>query len=1275
MNLKQLLSCITTILLVTGIFPLQLFAASGAAITGDGSAGNPYMVMTLEQLNAVRNNLTSHYKLGADIDASETADWNGGEGFEPIGGNGNAASQFTGAFDGAGHVIRNLTVNRPMTDFVGLFGIVGSGGIVIDVGLVEGSVTGNNATGGLVGYGVAGSSISSSYTSVSVNGSVHVGGLAGRYDGAVSDSYVTGPVSGTAAVGGLAGNLEGAEVIRSYASGEVSASGGHAGGLAGISLGSTIIQSYAIGAVSGIDTAGGLVGMTDYGLIRQSYASGAVSGSSYAGGLVGSNNGALIEQSFWDQETTGQSIACGNNTDGYGVTCTPTGLTTDQALIQNSYSSWDFTNVWFMVDGSMRPFLRSEWSQMVTNTHQLQLMAMNPGANYKLARDIDFETVFTDNSRSDMWATRSGEGSGFAPVGSMSSPFAGEFDGSNHMIKNLMINRPGTDNVGLFGYLVSGSVVRNVGLEGGFISGKSSTGGLVGESYGGTIAQAYSSVDISGASNVGGVVGQNNIGGIVSQSFATGSITGQYFVGGLVGRNEKGTINDAFSTGPVSGSSEVGGLVGRNIGNIERVYAAGRVTATDGSVGGLVGRNFEPVISSRYNSQTSGHGDADKGTPRTTAEMKQQATFEPEWDFVHTWTIEEGKVYPALRGITGNIGRDVAPPTVASAVMDDGEPYRIIIHFDEEVRVTDADGLMIESDGVGKTIMNVEGDGTKTLIITVSDAFEQGRKVILSYDAHLGSIVDLAGNPMSSFADQMVNKLPVIGIAMKKADASDYEDGAWTNQSVTVIANVEAGAGEMAEFIYTLNGGSAQAYTNGTPIVFNDEGTSSITFQVTDRTGHTVSEELEVKIDRSPPLVVYHPSGSETPAASASPTVTANDTASGINASTLHYVWTTDTSPPASGWAPFTSGTSLAKSGVDGDWYLHIRVSDAAGNESVRVSDRFRLMSRTGSDGGNSGAGDGYQLPKGTYLVGMNGGTITFDGGQIFFPEGAIKRSLHVMINEIFDTMTLPISDGQRLVSRVIEFTKDQSGTFEKDISISIQFNVESIRYEDTEVYLSWFNEATGQWVALDNRKVDWEKGTVSGTTNHFTKFAVIAVTVEKGESAVHFTDIQGHWAEKSILKMAERGAVHGYADASFMPERQITRAEFTVILVQALDFTANDSKTFNDTANHWGRQAISSAYGYGVVHGYNDNTFGPDDLITREQMAMMIVNALQLEKVPSIRTFADQSKISKWAREAVATATENGIMTGYPDNTMRPQLHATRAEAVSIIWKSLEKK
>lgn len=1302
--MKRVLSILTTIILMIGTFPLQALADTDAAMQGDGSASYPYIVMTLEQLNSIRNDLTAQYRLGADIDASETIDWNGGNGFEPIGGNGDSASQFTGVFDGAGHIIRNLTVNRPATDLVGLFGIVGPGGIVRDVGLEGGSVTGKLNTGGLagrnlgevassfvtgsvsssegvvgglVGYSGIGSTVNASYASGAVDGPVYVGGLVGRNDGAIRESHASGTVSGIDIVGGLAGGNEGGQISQSYAAGTVNGSGNNAGGLVGYNLSGIVTRSYAIGDVNGQINVGGLAGNTDFGGISESYATGSVNGQVRAGGLIGQNNGGELTDSFWDRETTLQSSACGYNNEGYpGTTCTATALTVAEALTQSSYSAWDFTNVWFMIDGATRPFLRSEWSRTIGNAHQLQLMAMNVSADYTLARDIDFGAVLTDDSRSDMWATGSGIGAGFVPVGSdYHAPFTGKFDGANQAIKNLRINRPDADFVGLFGYLGSGGVVRNAGLEGGFISGRYSTGALVGESLGGTIAQAYSSVDVSGDSNVGGVVGQNNIGGIVRQSFATGRITGQFAVGGLTGRNEKGAINDAYSTGSVNGSSEVGGLVGRNVGSINRAYAVGRVTANGGSVGGLVGRNFEPVIASAYDSETSGHGDTGKGTPTMTAEMKRRATFESNWDFNTIWTIEEGRSYPTLRGAARSVGMDVAPPTVASAIIKREYGDRIFVTFDEEVRIADVSGVSIESDEIGQTIVNVEGDGTKTLTFIVADAFEQGAAVTLSYNAQLGSIVDLAGNSMRGLANLTVYKSPSLEIEMKKADGSAYRSDEWTNASVTVSVYAEAGASEIAALVYTLEGGPEQAYTNGTPIELSEEGIHTISFQAADRAGNTISDRLAVKIDMTAPAVDFDPTGNETASASAAVKTTVSDSGSRVDASSLKYAWTTDISPPAAGWISFANEAVLTKSGADGDWYLHIRAADMAGNEAFAVAGRFRLIQQRTESGTSPGTG-GYEeaaLPDNVYSIGVNGREVRFEGGRIVIPAGAMNRLFRLSINEIRDTSSLPLAGGQRLASKVIEFTKDQAGKFDRDVTVSLRFNAGSIRREDVEVSLCWLDEELGGWVPLDNRKVDWEKGEISGTMNHFTKFAVLAIPVEKEEPVIRFTDIQGHWAETFIMKMAEANAVGGYADDTFRPDRPITRAEFAAIWVRVLGLSDKKGKTFADTVNHWSEQAVSTAYAHGIVSGYDDRTFAPDEFITREQMAVMIVNALRSESVPARTNFADQSEISPWAKDAVITATESGILNGYPDNTMRPRLHATRAEAVSTIWRSLQ--
>jgi hypothetical protein len=218
----------------------------------------------------------------------------------------------------------------------------------------------------------------------------YLGGLVGwNLAGTVTQSYASGAVTGTGSfifAGGLIGVLDGGSVTQSYASGPVSGTS-DVGGLVGSNNSASITKSYAIGSVTGgaSSVVGGLVG-TNSGTINQTYASGAVIGgvSSSVGGLVGSNNGkGSVTASYWDTQTTGQQHSSGS-LDSFG-------LTTAKAMMQSSYVGWNFGNdggVWFMIDGQTRPFLRSEWSSTITNSHQLQLMAMQPSASYTLANDI-----------------------------------------------------------------------------------------------------------------------------------------------------------------------------------------------------------------------------------------------------------------------------------------------------------------------------------------------------------------------------------------------------------------------------------------------------------------------------------------------------------------------------------------------------------------------------------------------------------------------------------------------------------------------------------------------------------------------------------------------------------------------------------------------------------------------------------------------------------------------------------------------------------------------
>ncbi len=132
------------------------------------------------------------YKLMVDIDASETIGWDGGKGFKPL--------VFIGSFDGNGHVIRNLYINRVGEyyyveyDYVGLFGYVGSGGEVRNLGLENVQVVGGDYVGGLVGRN--GGTVSQCYSAGRVSGGWGVGGLVGENSGTVSQCYSAGRVVG-----------------------------------------------------------------------------------------------------------------------------------------------------------------------------------------------------------------------------------------------------------------------------------------------------------------------------------------------------------------------------------------------------------------------------------------------------------------------------------------------------------------------------------------------------------------------------------------------------------------------------------------------------------------------------------------------------------------------------------------------------------------------------------------------------------------------------------------------------------------------------------------------------------------------------------------------------------------------------------------------------------------------------------------------------------------------------------------------------------------------
>ncbi len=170
---------------------------------------------------------------------------------------------------------------------------------------------------------------------------------------------------------------------------------------------------------------------------------------------------------------------------------------------------------------------------------------------------------------------------------------------------------------------------------------------------------------------------------------------------------------------------------------------------------------------------------------------------------------------------------------------------------------------------------------------------------------------------------------------------------------------------------------------------------------------------------------------------------------------------------------------------------------------------------------------------------------------------------------------------------------------------------------------------------------------------------------------SVNVTDIEGHWAEPVIMEAINRGLADMiiYKDGTFKPNQAITRAETTALLVKAVGIEADKSnQVFDDVADHWAQEYVAIAAAKGIIQGYNEKTFGPDENLTREQMAVIIARAAKWQAGEASTTFLDADQISEWAKEAVGAAVANGAIKGYEDNTFRPKNNITKAEAVTVI-------
>jgi len=182
------------------------------------------------------------------------------------------------------------------------------------------------------------------------------------------------------------------------------------------------------------------------------------------------------------------------------------------------------------------------------------------------------------------------------------------------------------------------------------------------------------------------------------------------------------------------------------------------------------------------------------------------------------------------------------------------------------------------------------------------------------------------------------------------------------------------------------------------------------------------------------------------------------------------------------------------------------------------------------------------------------------------------------------------------------------------------------------------------------------------------------------------FTDVENHWAREAVNDMGSRMVISGVGNDMFEPGRDITRAEFAAIMVRALGLkpgTANE--IFSDVkATEWYGGYIETAYEYGIISGYGNGKFGPNDKITREQAMAMTARAMKItglkveladgELDKTLAAFTDSGSAADYAKPAIAACVKTGIVSGKGNNLAAPKDNITRAEVAVIVRGLLQK-
>lgn len=683
---------------------------------GVGSESDPVKIRASEQLMALAKNpenwdrsilLTADMDLGAYTFASSL--------FAPV--RWHSTSSFTGIFDGGGHVISRFTLDGGAN--CAFFEQIGTPGEVRNLALSDARVTGWSVTAALCGLNEG--TISACWSSGSVSGSNTTGGLCAQNNGTIRNSYSIGNVSGSYIRGGLCGINRGV-IQQAYSS-------------VAVVQEPELIAADMDSRVSGSTSKARSVIIT--------------TPSNYSGGLCGQNTGT-IEHSYWNSDASQEYSAHG------------TGISTKQMQVFSTFPTWDFTDVWEMMD---RPVLKgfpalptyaahiesgaacdlngrfSEGFAAGTFISLSYTNRVTPGeaaigwqvSPLQYAQDVD-QNAFVMPACSVSFVPRvkpcfhSGFGIAEQPycVASVDEfmelvsypilwgqcfELAQSIDLADRTfdqsplapsLSSASYDFAGTEFSGSFdgaGHVISNLTIQSEGTSTALFGQTSGTASIF------NLGLENCSVSNNGLTYVvAGLVGVNK--GAISSCYTTGQIASrESYVGGVCGWNEGGQIKNCYSSCSVSGDIGVGGICGYNYrGSVACCYATGPLHGNR-LIGGVCGLSNGGVSNCFWDIETSGVMSRAEAHGQRTAVLRNRDTYSA-WDFDQVWRMSD---YPSLQAFS-------APETYEARFCGALAPYgryaagrRVVLHAPADYCFTGWTGDIdcFEDEGLGCTTATV----------------------------------------------------------------------------------------------------------------------------------------------------------------------------------------------------------------------------------------------------------------------------------------------------------------------------------------------------------------------------------------------------------------------------------------------------------------------------------------------------------------------------------------------------------------------------------------